>query len=111
MFVLRIARRFSVAAVAAAFSAALLWGTPALADRGFARWVANFRSAATSSGVSGRTLDRAFADVTEPDPDVLEKAHKQPEFKDPVWDYFDNRVHDESIANGKAMARKWKPWL
>jgi membrane-bound lytic murein transglycosylase B len=28
-----------------------------------------------------------------------------------VWDYFDNRVHEQSVATGRAMARKWKPWL
>src|SRR5690606_35064491 len=57
------------------------------------------------------TYDRAFRGVTEIDPEVLEKARFQPEFTAPVWDYFDNRVHEESVANGRAMARKWKPWL
>ena len=63
------------------------------------------------SGISEATFDRAFRDVTDPDPEVLEKARTQAEFKAPAWDYFDNRVQEQSIANGRAMARKWKPWL
>ncbi|HRQ85499.1 MAG TPA: hypothetical protein PLV70_10335, partial [Flavobacteriales bacterium] len=27
-----------------------------------------------------------------------------PEFVAPAWDYFDNRVHDESVATGREMA-------
>ena len=42
---------------------------------------------------------------------MLEKARSQPEFKSPVWDYFDNRVHERSIATGQSMAKKLKPWL
>ena len=49
--------------------------------------------------------------VTDVDPEVLEKARYQPEFTAPVWDYFDNRVHEQSVAVGRDMARKWKPWL
>ena len=56
-----------------------------------------------------RHFDRAFRDVTDPDPEVLEKARTQAEFKAPAWDYFDNRVQEQSIANGRAMAQKWKP--
>jgi membrane-bound lytic murein transglycosylase B len=84
---------------------------PALADAGFDKWVASFRSVALHSGIAASTFDRAFRGVSAPDPEVVEKAHAQPEFNDPVWSYFDNRVHDESIGNGKSMARKWKPWL
>ncbi len=42
---------------------------------------------------------------------MIEKARFQPEFTAPVWDYFDNRVHENSVAVGRAMARKYKPWL
>jgi membrane-bound lytic murein transglycosylase B len=111
MFALRTIGRFGAAVMTVGLSAALLWSAPARADQGFQRWVASFRSVAEAHGVSEATFDRAFRNVTAPDPDVLEKARLQPEFNDPVWAYFDNRVHDESIANGKAMARKWKPWL
>jgi len=84
---------------------------PASADAGFRQWVAGFRAVAAKSGVSGTTYDRAFRSVTDPDPEVLEKARTQPEFTAPVWDYFDNRVHEQSVTVGQQMARKWKPWL
>ncbi|QPC85461.1 lytic murein transglycosylase [Mesorhizobium sp. NBSH29] len=99
-----------LAAIALSASAALTAG-PASADAGFREWVSSFRAVAAKNGVSGSTYDRAFRGVTEPDPEVLEKARYQPEFKAPVWDYFDNRVHDQSIAVGRQMARQWKPWL
>jgi membrane-bound lytic murein transglycosylase B len=83
----------------------------AFADAGFRQWVSNFRATAVQNGVSGRVYDAAFRGITEIDPVVLEKARYQPEFTAPAWDYFDNRVHDESIATGREMARKWKPWL
>ena len=101
------ARRIGMATlIAASFAVG-----PASADQGFRSWISSFRSVAAKSGVSGATYDRAFAGVTEPDREVLEKARFQPEFTAPVWDYFDNRVQEDSIANGQAMARKWKPWL
>ena len=83
----------------------------ALADAGFKRWVSEFRSTAASSGISGATFDRAFRGVNDPDPEVLEKARYQPEFVAPVWDYFDNRVHEQSVAVGREMARKYKTVL
>ncbi|MBN9069811.1 MAG: lytic murein transglycosylase, partial [Rhizobiales bacterium] len=103
-------RRFGTA-LAAGLLVALDMATPAFADPGFDRWVASFRTAALKSGISAATYDRAFRNIPGPDPEVIEKAHTQPEFTAPMWDYFDNRVQDESIANGRSMARKWKPWL
>ena len=75
---------------------------PAFADAGFEHWVAGFRATAAQSGISGATYDRAFRGINEPDPEVLEKARYQPEFTAPVWDYFDNRVHEQSVAVGRA---------
>lgn len=112
MPVRRTVRRLAEAAAAVGLSLALLYApVPAAADSGFQRWVASFRATAAASGVSGSTFDRAFRNVTAPDPEVLEKARYQPEFTAPVWDYFDNRVNEQSIAVGREMARKWKPWL
>lgn len=105
-------RRFGGAVAAAALSLALVLPVaPASAEAGFERWVASFRSTAVKSGVSGSTYDRAFRGIDSVDPEVLEKARFQPEFTAPVWDYFDNRVQEDAIANGRAMARKYKPWL
>lgn len=83
----------------------------AAADAGFQRWVSQFRSVAAKSGISGNTFDRAFRGVTAPDPEVLEKARYQPEFRAEVWEYFDNRVNESAIATGRQLARQWKPWL
>ncbi|QDZ02778.1 lytic murein transglycosylase [Nitratireductor mangrovi] len=102
-------RNATLAAMAAL--AASFLSMPALADAGFQRWVSDFRSTANRSGINNNTFNRAFQGVTAPDPEVLEKARYQPEFTAPVWDYFDNRVHEESIATGRQMARQWKSWL
>jgi membrane-bound lytic murein transglycosylase B len=87
------------------------WTAPAFADAGFEKWIKSFRATATASGISGATFDRAFRGVTDPDPEVLEKARYQPEFKAPVWDYFDNRVNEKTVADGRKMLRQWGPWL
>ncbi|PZV33889.1 lytic murein transglycosylase [Mesorhizobium kowhaii] len=106
------AKRFTSVIAAASLSLALLMPAgPAFADAGFRQWVAGFRATAVQSGVSGALYDQAFRDIKNIDPVVLEKARTQPEFTAPAWDYFDNRVHDQSVAVGQQMAKKWKPWL
>src|ERR1700752_1854277 len=106
------AKRLTSLIAAAGLSLALLMPAgPAFADAGFRQWVAGFRATAVQSGVSGSVYDRAFKGINDVDPVVLEKARTQPEFTAPAWDYFDNRVHDQSVAVGRQMARKWKPWL
>ncbi len=79
---------------------------PALADAGFQRWVSQFRTVAAQNGISNAIFERAFQGVTAPDPEVLEKARYQPEFVAPVWDYFDNRINENSIGTGRQMARQ-----
>jgi membrane-bound lytic murein transglycosylase B len=103
-------RRLANVATAALFGLGLL-ASPAFADAGFERWVASFRQTAAENGISRSTYDRAFRGVDSIDPEVLEKARFQPEFTAPVWDYFDNRVHEDSVANGRAMAKKYKATL
>ena len=98
--------RRAVAAISLSFAVAL-GATQALADAGFQRWVRDFRGVAAKNGISGTTFDRAFRGVDAPDPEVLEKARYQPEFTAPVWDYFDNRVNENSVEVGRAMARKY----
>jgi len=110
MLGLKAAKRIGLSVLAAASLALLVGVTPASAD-GFDNWVVSFKKTAMKSGISASTLDRAFADVTEIDAEVLEKARYQPEFTAPAWDYFDNRVHENSVGTGRAMARKYKPWL
>lgn len=109
----RIVRALQSATLSAllSLSTATIFAGPSFADAAFVKWVNGFRAVALKSGISDATYRTAFAGVTEPDPTVLEKAQSQPEFKSPVWDYFDNRVHERSIATGQAMAKKYKPWL
>ena len=102
--------RRAVAAISLSFAVAL-GATQALADAGFQRWVRDFRGVAAKNGISGTTFDRAFRGVNAPDPEVLEKARYQPEFTAPVWDYFDNRVNENSVEVGRAMARKYSSVL
>jgi membrane-bound lytic murein transglycosylase B len=108
----RAARTLMSLALAAALAAPVaLSAGPAHADAGFRQWKQSFKASALKSGISSRTFDRAFRGVDAIDPEVLQKAAYQPEFVAPVWDYFDNRINDHSIATGRQMARQWKPWL
>jgi membrane-bound lytic murein transglycosylase B len=110
MFIRRTTIRAGVAALALTLGS-MVAAAPALADAGFKRWIADFRGVAAGAGISGSTFDRAFRGVSDPDPEVLEKARYQPEFTAPVWDYFDNRVNEDSVRVGREMARKYKSTL
>src|SRR5690606_13829555 len=106
------ARRLAASVKALGLAIALsLPASAALADAQFQRWVSQFRSVAAQSGISGSTFDRAFSGVSAPDPEVLQLAQNQPEFNAPVWQYFDNQVNEQSIANGRAMAGKHRRTL
>lgn len=104
-----LAKRLGMVAAAGLFLA--LTANNASADAKFQSWIAEFRATAMNSGISAATYKRAFAGVTEIDPEVLEKAKFQPEFTAPVWDYIDNRVNENSVATGREMARKYSRWL
>lgn len=103
--------RFAVVVAAVMAVGAVVAAPPVHANAGFQKWVSNFRSTAAKAGIKKSTYNRAFKGVTAPDPEVLEKARYQPEFRAPVWQYFDNRVHEDSVANGRKMLRKWGSWL
>jgi len=107
----RTARSIGAAALAGLLIFLLAGANVARADAGFQRWIADFRKVATAKGVAPGVFDRAFRGITEPDPEVLQKASFQPEFKAAVWDYIDGRVNERSIGTGRQMARDWKPWL
>src|SRR5690606_29178617 len=65
----RVTSSLKVAAVAAVIASS---ATSAFANAGFQRWVSEFRGVATQSGITRATFDRAFANVTAPDREVLE---------------------------------------
>ena len=109
MFARESARRLTPLLKAAGLALVMALSAPAqsaFADAAFQRWVGQFRSVASQNGITGSTFDRAFQGVTAPDPEVLDLARNQPEFNAPVWQYFDNQVNDESIGNGRSMARR-----
>ncbi len=83
----------------------------AQADAGFKTWISKFYATAAQSGISRSTYDKAFAGVSEPDPEVLEKATYQPEFKSKIWDYLDSRVNPYTVKIGREMAVKYRTTL
>ena len=91
---------------------ALLFDIPtASADAGFRKWISNFYGVAAKNGIRKSTYDNAFAGVKTPDPEVLRKAHHQPEFKENVWIYVDTQVHNSIVEKGQALARRHKRTL
>ena len=66
----------------------------------FQQCVANLRSQAMNSGVSGSSYDRYTQNLT-PDYSVIEKLNYQPEFSTPIWDYLSGLVDDERVQLGQ----------
>ncbi len=81
------------------------------ADAGFTKWINGFYATAAKAGISEKTYRQAFAGVSEPDPDVLQKAGFQPEFKSQIWDYVDSRVNPYTVRIGREMAVKHRKTL
>ena len=80
--------------------------TAVRADTRFQQWIADFYATAAEAGISKSTYQKAFSGVKTPDPDVLEKAAYQPEFKHKIWDYLDSRVNPYTVRIGQEMAAK-----
>ncbi|RZG85046.1 lytic murein transglycosylase [Acinetobacter sp. WCHAc060033] len=68
----------------------------------FQNCIANLRSQAISSGVSGSTYDRYTRNLT-PDYSVISKLDYQPEFSTPIWDYLSGLVDEERVEKGRQM--------
>ena len=83
----------------------------ASANAKFQKWVRGFEGTARKNGIKKSTYKRAFAGVTTPDPEVLELARYQPEFRQKLWMYFDSRVNEETVARGQQEKRRWSNWL
>ncbi len=78
----------------------------ARADAGFKQWINQFYATAAKEGISKATYQKAFAGVSEPDPDALRKATFQPEFTTQIWDYLDSRVNPYTVRIGREMKMK-----
>ena len=66
----------------------------------YQEWVAKFQSYALSKGKPDAVIQTAFAGVKE-NPEISDRASKQPEFVTPVWSYLDRAVSDERVARGQ----------
>ena len=60
----------------------------------YQEWVAKFQSYALSKGKPDAVIQTAFAGVKE-NPEISDRASKQPEFVTPVWSYLDRAVSDD----------------
>ncbi|WP_455478656.1 lytic murein transglycosylase [Bartonella sp. B10] len=107
-----ISGRFSIISLYTIFSIFLVFFIPlSHAENGFQLWIKEFKKTAIANNISPSTFDAAFQTITTIDPEVLKRAGHQPEFVDPSWQYFDNRIHNTAIAEGQRQAQKWKTWL
>ncbi len=76
-----------------------------VANDGWSRWVAAFRSRAAAQGISQSTLDRAFRNAGYI-PLVIERDRNQTEFKRSLEDYLAIAASDERIATGRQMLQR-----
>jgi len=103
---------FLRSALAVICCVALLGTTsPSHASAKFRKWISDFERVAVRNGVKRSVYRSAFKGIRSPDPEVLELARYQPEFRQKLWMYFDTRVNEEGIARGLEEKRKWAPWL
>ncbi|HSO47377.1 MAG TPA: lytic murein transglycosylase [Rhizobiaceae bacterium] len=83
----------------------------AMADAGFTKWLNSFRPVAAKAGVTKATFNAAFAGVTAPDAETIEKMGRQAEFTKKVWEYLDAAVSEAQVRNGQEMRRKYAAQL
>jgi len=83
----------------------------AAADAGFRKWKRDFGAFAQRKGIKKSTVQRAFKGINAPNPEVLELARYQPEFRQKLWMYFDSRVNETSIERGQQEKKNWSRWL
>ena len=76
----------------------------------YQEWVAKFQSYAVSQGRPEDVVQTAFAGVKE-NPEISDRAAKQPEFVTPVWTYLERAVSDERVARGQTKYQENKALL
>jgi len=86
-------------------------GDTAHGANSFQSWLDTFQNTAAQAGITAATWKHAVTGITTPDMDILQKAKTQPEFTDPAWNYFDNRVNGHIAQTGQLHARQWAKWL
>ena len=92
------------------FSALLLatpfLSMPARADAKFTAFIESLWPIAKANGISRDLFDRAFAGISEPDPDVLRLAKNQPEFTSTTSAYLVKAVTPIRIDTGRQMLKE-----
>lgn len=76
----------------------------------YQEWVAKFQSYALHKGRPEPVVQTAFVGVKE-DPEISDRAAKQPEFVTPIWTYLDRAVSDDRVARGQEKYRANKALL
>lgn len=76
----------------------------------YQEWVAKFQSYALSKGRPDDVIQTAFVGVKE-NPEISDRASKQPEFVAPVWTYLDRAVSEDRVARGQTKYQENKGLL
>lgn len=76
----------------------------------FGPWLEALKADALAAGISQRTLERALAGL-EPDPEVIARDRRQPEFTQTAAQYLAARVSRTRIAKGREMMRRHRELL
>ena len=102
-------RRLKVAVIAAV-STLVLAASPALAAKcgnnaaGFPAWVESFKKEAASSGISSRTIDRAFANVSYATK-TISADRNQKSFKLSLEQFMQKRGANAIISKGRSLKK------
>ncbi len=75
-------------------------------DKRFIAWTKKVWAKAKRRKISRKTFDAAFKGIVAPDPDVFKRAGNQAEFKQPIWEYIEHRVHDKRVEQGKQLLKE-----
>lgn len=74
-------------------------------EESFATWQQKFKQLALKSGITEKTFDLAFDQLT-PNKKVLQLDNHQPEFSWSIWKYIDNTTSSKRIEKGKVIHKK-----
>ncbi|MBS0450169.1 MAG: lytic murein transglycosylase [Proteobacteria bacterium] len=85
-------------------------GTPPVQDaqlqQRFAQWVGSFKESARAAGLSEATL--RTLDNVQYLPRIVELDRAQPEFTRAPWQYLDNTVSAQRVAQGQEKLAQWR---
>ena len=104
--------RFAILVLAsvAMLIAALADASDTRADPEFGKFIEDLWPLAAARGVSRKTFDAAFKDVTF-DATVVAHTKSQPEFVIPIWQYLATAVYQSRIVRGRAKSESEHKWL